>query len=253
MKEIKKYINKEMANIAKFTLKADNLLDKGIKSCNKELKEMIDNLQEKYNTFSLDKSNEKNLDELIHILSLSTKTFDKILDRKDKLINELVFKNKGIVTPLSNINGVITMYKQAGRNKDALCLYGRLEKATKEVCEYFLCYFIDGIDTNYCLLNNLVRLYGRETLDIVKENELADEIEIEIDEEEIEEVVKNKNEKLFSYRDMDNFMKENGFEIIRYNGDHCIYSNGSYSIPLPCRTIGKGLSMKIQSQVKNIA
>ena len=252
MKEIKKYIDKEMANISKFTLKADNLLNKGIEKSNKELKEMIDNLQNKYNTFSLDKSNEENLDELIHALSLSTKVFDKIIERKDKLINEVVFKNKGVVIPLSNIRSVVTMYKQAGRNKDALCLYGRLDKVIKEVCEYFLCYFVDSIDTNYCLLDNLVRLYGRETLDIVNENELADEIEIEIDEEEIE-IIKSKNEKLFSYREMDNFMKENGFEIIRYNGDHCIYSNGVYSIPLPCRTIGKGLSMKIQTQVKRIA
>ena len=59
------------------------------------------------------------------------------------------------------------------------------------------------------------------------------------------------NRKIFDFRSLEKLANENGYQLERVNGSHYIYANGRRSIPIPRHAqIGKGLSFKIQKQIK---
>lgn len=76
--------------------------------------------------------------------------------------------------------------------------------------------------------------------------------------EELTSIIKNfpeksersKIQKIFDYKKLNKLVKQNGFEEVRQTGDHKIFSDGIKSIPIPQHKIGKGLSSKIQGQIK---
>lgn len=60
---------------------------------------------------------------------------------------------------------------------------------------------------------------------------------------------KSKIQKIFDYKKLNKLIENSGYEEVRQTGDHKIFSDGIKSIPIPQKTIGKGLSFKIQRQI----
>lgn len=59
------------------------------------------------------------------------------------------------------------------------------------------------------------------------------------------------NRKIFDFRSLEKLANESGYQLDRVSGSHYIYTNGQHSIPIPKHAqIGKGLSFKIQKQIK---
>ena len=65
-------------------------------------------------------------------------------------------------------------------------------------------------------------------------------------------VKENKYKKIFDYRDISQLAESLDFTLVRFNGDHAIYKHNitGESLPIPARTIGSGLSYKIQKQLR---
>jgi len=67
-----------------------------------------------------------------------------------------------------------------------------------------------------------------------------------------EEIKKQKMKKILDCDVMDDLLLESGYEPIRQNGSHLIYSDGVNSIPVPQHgTLNKGLGYEIQKQILN--
>ncbi len=63
-------------------------------------------------------------------------------------------------------------------------------------------------------------------------------------------IKKISTKKIFDYKKMNKLLQGNGYKEVRQTGDHKIFSDGIKSIPIPQHKIGKGLSSKIQGQIK---
>lgn len=114
------------------------------------------------------------------------------------------------------------------KDKVIRCILGIL----KEVCEVEVCVSYDDIETFKKCLDSF------ESLEI---NEL------ELDVNDIES---DKLDYIDDYKKLNKLAKDNGFEYIRCRGDHGIFKNNNGTVVIPQgRSIGKGLSFKIQKAI----
>nr|WP_321026989.1 type II toxin-antitoxin system HicA family toxin [Clostridium neonatale]DAW05994.1 MAG TPA: HICA protein [Caudoviricetes sp.] len=62
----------------------------------------------------------------------------------------------------------------------------------------------------------------------------------------------NKKQKIFNYKELNSLAEKNGYIYRNYNGDHKIYihQKSNKIVVIPQHTIGYGLSMEIQNQIK---
>lgn len=85
-------------------------------------------------------------------------------------------------------------------------------------------------------------------------DELFEELGSKDDEEVIEEGDKVKLDYIDDYKRLNKLAIDNGFEYIRSKGDHGIYKNKNGLVVIPQgRSIGKGLSIKIQKSILSLA
>ena len=85
-------------------------------------------------------------------------------------------------------------------------------------------------------------------------DELFEELGSKDDEEVIEEGDKVKLDYIDDYKKLNKLAIDNGFEYIRSKGDHGIYKNKNGLVVIPQgRSIGKGLSIKIQKSILSLA
>lgn len=72
-----------------------------------------------------------------------------------------------------------------------------------------------------------------------------------LNKEEIEK--KERNVKLFNYRDLEKLANDNGYQLVRVKGSHHIFKKEeereNLTIPKHSKDLGKGLSVKIQKQI----
>ena len=62
----------------------------------------------------------------------------------------------------------------------------------------------------------------------------------------------NKKQKIFDYKELNSLAEKNGYIYRNYNGDHKVYihQKSNKIVVIPQHTIGYGLSMEIQNQIK---
>lgn len=105
--------------------------------------------------------------------------------------------------------------------------------------------------------SDVIYIYQLAKNDIIKKTiemsqkkfKLYKELRSKYEDTHVEEIDKKDYKKIFDYKKLNKLIKGNGFEEVRQTGDHKIFSDGIKSIPIPQKTIGKGLSLKIQRQI----
>lgn len=250
VKIINKFTNDTIKNIESGLLpllsaKVNPLIEKH----NLKLNEFLKKLEDRYFNWIevMDSNSEERFNDILE--GIYEYTSNTMVEEKDKVSWDLI-TNKGIEiqfqTMMTATNG---FRKRKDGNKYHLTIELKIKECINKITSLINNYYVDGICNNYNTLRESFMMYNDMYCGIKEEIERADAVEETI-EEIVDEVINNrKKEKIFTYRDMDKYMKKNGFEVIRYNGDHAIYSNGKISIPVPARVIGKSLSFTIQKQI----
>ena len=235
--EVNKDVAIEIKKLSSFTLNADKILKVKLDAINEESLELINQYQELELQMNVD-ANIKTSKKIIGTRIKSEKHLSKIFNVTSD-IYAILMNNKGFESSVNNIKYIQFMLKKNGYKKHAMITQNRLMQVAYEIVEFFRDYIMSYLKEHTLMLNYYIELELENLIDNV-------ETETKID-PEAEEI--NGPQKLFSRRDMEIFMKQNGYSIVRYNGDHAIYSNSERIIPVPARTIGKGLSIAIQKQV----
>lgn len=130
----------------------------------------------------------------------------------------------------------------------------------KESSEYVSNIFAEEVAPN--LMYRLKDRIIKTTLDILKElyEVVINECDLDVDEligenSESEEVYQGaKLDYIDDYRRLNKLASDNGFEYVRCKGDHGIFKNDNGLVVIPQgRTVGKGLSFKIQKAIYSLS
>lgn len=93
--------------------------------------------------------------------------------------------------------------------------------------------------------------YARDTINILKKQALR---RVDKEYKALEEKIKeSKNTKIFNYKEMNKLAKLKGYVADRFSGDHLIlvHKESNKGIVVPQHSLGKGISFKIQKQMKS--
>ncbi|WP_254306765.1 type II toxin-antitoxin system HicA family toxin [Clostridium sp. 001] len=113
---------------------------------------------------------------------------------------------------------------------------GRITFVINTVCDEVVNPYYEILNEEIDDISKILHDKGEEFTSIIKE--YPDKVE------------KSKVKKIFDYKKLNKLVKNSGFEEVRQTGDHKIFSDGIKSISIPQKTIGKGLSVKIQRQME---
>lgn len=110
---------------------------------------------------------------------------------------------------------------------------------------------IATLETTRTLIDYRGRIYWNKVLEAIDELESGSMNEIE---DELEINKRKPNRRATNAKDMMKLATENGFEFIRQTGSHRVYNKEGKVTIIPVhgsKDLGKGLSHKIQKQIKN--
>lgn len=157
-----------------------------------------------------------------------------------------VLKEK-VVPETDKLNKLIIIARFSNMNKFANILKFRMKKLTDNI--KFICKECvkPTLHIYRVLVENLIRdiqKLEKERIELLKT--LTLNIEVDISKKYKKDIYK-----IFNYKDMNRLLETNGYKEDRQTGDHKIFKSkdGTKSIPVPQRSLGKSLSFKIQKQI----
>lgn len=134
------------------------------------------------------------------------------------------------------------------------CVRNNLHKIIVDSKEYLVEPIKSAVNLDIYSFFKILKEY-LANLDTVEDNQVDDSPMVSLEDNLVSESDLANFKYIDDYKDLNSLAKENGFNLIRCNGDHGIFRNDNgYTVVIPQgRTIGKGLSIKIQKSIKTFS
>lgn len=241
--DFKRIANDEIKKLSNFTVGRSSFIDDISKRDVENIETKIKILHFQYDKLINDVTKE-NVCEFVNAMSSSYGEIIIALKNVKTEFNKFT-NNKGFIEPYASVIAIIQNFKKYGFKRDAMLLEIQLKEIYANIYNYFTSNYKMCIDKKINELAFYCEYYINE-LELLSKNNKKEIREVA---EEI--IIKNKTKrKIFNHKEMNDLMLKNGFEPVRQNGSHKIFSNGEISIPVPQHDLGKGLSFEIQKQIK---
>lgn len=207
----------------------------------------IDNKFEDFalnNVSNINKNNNK-IQKLMTKLSDMGSEYSKIISKSINDNTELLLDRLKIYsTEVTNLY----LNKEDAIYKRIMAFQLKLSKMADSLCTIDIL-AVKKQHENLKKLDNILKRIDIER-DYLKNKIEKNNLELELLKKNIKK--DNKKQKIFDYKELNSLAESKGYTYRNYNGDHKVYihQNSNKIVVIPQHTIGYGLSMEIQEQIK---